>query len=43
MGAISSFSVIPTTIIVYKLFTFSDTTPINNNFEVMGYTSTSFL
>ena len=43
MGVISSFSVIPTSFIVSQMFTFSETSPVNDNFAVMGYTSTFFL
>ena len=40
---ISQFSLVPTTSIVNRLFTFGPSEAVNDNFEAMGYSTTSIL
>ena len=40
---ISQFSLIPTSQIVNKLFTFDNSTAVNDNFAAMGYSATPIL
>ena len=40
---ISQFQVVPTTAIVNRMFSFAPSEPVNDNFNAMGYSSTSIL
>jgi len=43
VAEISQFSLVPTTAIVNGFFTFAPSQPVNDNFEAMGYSTTSIL